>query len=168
MRQNLSLHTKQLQQLKISPKLIQTLKIVHFPLNELAQFLQYELAENPFLQEKIPTEQVSFDEFNTSYSSNSSMPSIPAAASVSDIIEATAKANHYLQDDLLQQLLLICNKNSIEWKIGSEIIARIDNDGYFKPHNLPIISKLLHVGEENRSKPTPTHSTIRSARHSRR
>ena len=150
--QSQSQSQRQGQQLKLNPKLIQAFKLLQSPLNDLATHIQRELAENPFLQEETNNEltlpsSATSSLANLEASSFSSSHHHANATSVSDIIEATVSGHKYLSEELGEQLDLLYQKDSLEWKISMEIISALDDDGYFSDDLTHKIALHLNVAE---------------------
>ena len=140
---DLSLKTKQLQTLKISPKILQGLQVMQYNSGELAEYLKSELAENPFLEESennntvpLNSEELNWQDQNkyqretleSNFYNNFHKPS------TSDIIEKTTASRTSLYEYLSEQLsfaYLKETKESLEYKIGEYIISSIDERGFF-------------------------------------
>ncbi len=150
----LSIQQKQAQKFAITPQLIQTLKIVHYPLPQLLQHISEELEENPFLEEITPSlssnsnenPTIEYKEFSNkedflSYKKNTSY------ISPTDIIEQSVSEKKYLSDDLIEQLRIVYPKKSKYYSIGEYIISSLNNDGYLPTTQIPLIAQQTKAHE---------------------
>lgn len=109
----------QQQQLKLSPKLQQSILILELPLAELREFLNRELEENPLLEEVNPGEEErNGDEFEGEEVSQGPSPEVKAP---------DPDLHSFLRFQLGMHL-----SSPEDLSLGEEIIEGIDEDGYLK------------------------------------
>jgi RNA polymerase sigma-54 factor len=135
------------QKMLISPQILNSLKMLKLSQSELADIINKELADNPFLKEIRSTnlcinnvEENSF-EYNNSYSNKYTKNSVymnngNLVDSTSDIIEKCASNNETLYEHLIKQLRYYYNDTSSEYKAGELLISSIDNNGFISRDQL--------------------------------
>jgi RNA polymerase sigma-54 factor len=137
----------QQQQLKLSPRMLQSIRLLALPLQELTEQINQELEENPALELLTGTEEVSLDvmeaSIDTTYDSDDNL----REAEYSDdafgfntegndrntIIEQTIAIEESLQEHLISQLGLLPLSEE-ERSIAERIIQNTDENGF---HILP-------------------------------
>lgn len=148
----------QLQKQILSPQIRQYLKLLQLPLAELSQAIEAEMAENPLLEEAVPspeellpepeqpenrTEELEFEktfeqlgrideDFSESFSEASGSYENPEDLEKKHSYQETLLTQpEALADFLLWQIRLL-DLSEAEKKIAEEIIGNIDDDGYLK------------------------------------
>jgi len=156
----LQLTSQQRQELVLTPKLLQAMKILQLPLMELDVFLRQELQQNPVLEEiqeepgvsedeagvasdSVDTESGEevdqnddrtldefVDEWNDYYYEGSDFSRNPDIQAKRDYWESTITGTTSLTHYLLEQLRLTVDDEQ-DRKIGEWIVGEIDERGYF-------------------------------------
>ncbi|MBN2619296.1 MAG: RNA polymerase sigma-54 factor, partial [Spirochaetales bacterium] len=129
----------QTQTQKLSPQMLQTVKLMALPLFDLQQAITNELEINPALElidkEKDPKEvdtseydsaDIKLSEEESDYTYKNSTPS---DKSVSEFIEGTQTKTESLIDHLLDQLRL-CKLDNRDMNIGEMLINNLDSNGF--------------------------------------
>ncbi len=142
----------QTQTQKLSPQMLQTVKLMAMPLFDLQAAISSELEGNPALElvEKDNTpdniEKVEYSNADIKLSdenSDSGYKNSNSDRSVNEFIEGTQTREESLIDHLLNQLQL-CKISERETEIGEALINNLDSQGFH------ITDPYLFFGEENR------------------
>lgn len=137
----------QQQQLKLSPRMLQTIRLLALPLQELTEQIHQELEENPALELLADSGEVSLDVMEASINTTKDSDDNLHEAEYSDdafgfsgeendrnaIIEQTIATEESLQEHLLGQLGLLPLSEE-ERRIAERIIQNTDENGF---HILP-------------------------------
>ena len=133
---------------RLSPQLLETLKILQMPKLDLKQFIQSKLEENPFIErdEEPDESEISFEEEIEeelfSYPISFSIESTPLEER--EMLIGTEKT---LKEHLKEQLHLSANSQK-EIEIGEFIIDSLDDDGFLKLSVKEIADKFKVKPEE--------------------
>ena len=146
-----NIYLEQQQKLMMTPELCQAIAILQMSSLELAEFIQAELIENPFLEEK-ETEVIeevdeaeveqknSFEEW-IEYFSNRDSTYDYAEMAEEKSFDNLLKKNPTLYEHLEFQLQLACNKQD-ELIIGAYLIGNIDSNGYLVAETEEVAARL--------------------------
>ena len=146
---DISLKAKQIQSLKLTPKILQGLQVMQYNIGELAQHVKSEISENPFLEEvekensdalPLNSEDINWDD-QTKYEKewgDNDFYSTRSQTSTSDIIEKKTASSVSLYEYLIEQLFFTYPIDSREYKIGEYIISSIDKKGFFNEEEIKI------------------------------
>ncbi len=151
-----TLQLKTSQQMLITPRMIQTLKLLQSSTPELIETIQHELSDNPFLLEltgeeatpDISSEAVEAEDevsYQKEYSDLGSETGSPLKehSDTTQIIEQTATKDIGLIEVLTDQLGLAFHEDTDAYKMGEQIIGSIDDNGYLPEKiELELISEL--------------------------
>ncbi len=165
MNYNFGLHQKATQGLSLTPKLIQIFKLIRCSTTELIEYIQHEIAENPFLSEDLQnTNTVNIDEIKSNKLDDSIEDGNYQIESYqtkdrntlnkldgldkSAIIEETITNTEHLSEVLLEQLRFYYLESEKKYKIGEYIIGSLDDNGYLKKEIIPQLIKELKVSEQ--------------------
>lgn len=151
----------QKQELRLSPQLLQSIRLMALPLQELKEEIQTELERNPALEvlDDQSSSTVSLDESPRKnddieeYFENSSDPGFSSTGADDEedshrrFIEGTIARSETLQDHLLWQLRL--QPIPDEWRtIGERLIQNLDENGF---HKEPVEALFRHIDQETLS-----------------
>ena len=179
MNQNLGLRQKVIQNLTISHKVILSLKIARYSTPDLANHIQHEISENPFLIEELEelkdTNTLRLNEIKTSEFDHQIENEYHSLEKYhkreknnlnklkdfdrSTIIEETIADTEHLSDVLIKQLRFYYLENEKRYRIGEGIIGSLDEDGYLKKKIIPNLIKEL---AENKRQFNQVLSTIKT------
>jgi RNA polymerase sigma-54 factor len=116
----ISLSLRQGQQLSLTPRLQQSVKLLQLSAMDCVQELQRAVVQNPFIEDLSQTDTVTDERSSTAYTNNES----------TDWTEWIA-APQSLSDNLQQQLLLL-GLGERDYSICSFIIDALDDDGFLR------------------------------------
>lgn len=125
-------------QLKLSPRMKFLLKILELPLIKLKEYIQLEIDRNPLLEEEAPTTK-SLESLD-----------LQKEEKFKEFQESLLESPVSLEEYLFTQLHLNAPE-TLDFKIGQEIIGQINDDGYFTG-NIQEISRKLEVAKEKTEK----------------
>lgn len=137
----------QQQKLKLSPRMLQAIRLLALPLQELNEQIHQELEENPALELLSDNSEVSLDLMEASIDPSNNKDDSLREAEYSDesfgfnseendhnaIIEQTIAVEESLQEHLMSQLGLL-PLNEAERRIAERVIQNLDENGF---HLLP-------------------------------
>ena len=124
---------QQNQQLKLSPKQIQFLRLLQIPLTSLESRIEEELEKNPALEEEIS------EEDETDFHNEQSFFNRNRKDSLSPIF---LEKEETLYDSLLNQLLLL-NLNDKDHNLARYLIGNLDDNGFMTRDLYTIVNDLL-------------------------
>lgn len=142
----------QTQTQKLSPQMLQTVKLMALPLFDLQAAISTELENNPALEliekNSNPTEldEADYSKADIDYMDESSDPGYKMSKSeksVSEFIEGTQTKPKSLIDHLIEQLRL-CKLTEEEILIGEMLINNLDTNGY----HITILEELFTVNQQ--------------------
>ena len=142
---NQSLTQKQKQTLKLSPQMIQSLKLLTLPAAELREYIYQEVENNPALELKEPKEK--FNELPETQTEKFSAKrgTVADSDNYMSFIESLPDNSETLQQHLLDQLFEI-PLNEDEKEIAEKIIQNLDEKGF----NIVPFSELFNDFAKNK------------------